>query len=69
MIRAILIIFDTYSVIPMRNIALSDSPASEHKRMKEFADTHGFKFLNPDVNVGTRVKKLLDMLSARLMAV
>ena len=42
----------------------ADSPASEHKRMKEFADTHGFKFLNPDVNVGTSVKKLIDMLKS-----
>ena len=42
----------------------ADSPASEHKRMKNFADTHGFRFLNPDVNVGTSVKKLLDMLKS-----
>ena len=30
----------------------ADSPASDHKHMKEVADSHGCKFLNPDVNPG-----------------
>ena len=30
----------------------ADSPASEHKAMREIADHHGFKFLNADAAVG-----------------
>ena len=39
-----------------------DSPASDHKRMKETADLHGFEFINPDVNPGTTVDSLLKTL-------
>ena len=41
----------------------ADSPASEHKQMKQFADEKGFKFLIPDVNQGLDAKKLIDALS------
>ncbi|EKD87975.1 MAG: hypothetical protein ACD_35C00110G0001 [uncultured bacterium] len=40
----------------------ADSPASDHKRMKELADRHGFKFLNPDCNPGTTMEGLLSTL-------
>lgn len=40
----------------------ADSPASEHKKMKEFAKERGFKFLIPDVNQGTSVEKLINSL-------
>lgn len=37
----------------------ADSPASDHKKMKQFANTYGIKFLIPDVNQGTSVESLL----------
>jgi hypothetical protein len=37
----------------------ADSPASEHRQMKEVADKHGFKFLNPDANPGTSMEGIL----------
>ncbi len=40
----------------------ADSPASDHKKMKEVADRHGFKFLNPDTNEGTSMEGLLATL-------
>ena len=36
----------------------ADSPASEHKVMKEIADKHGFKFLNADANLGAGINEL-----------
>lgn len=36
----------------------ADSPASEHKAMKEIADRHKFRFLNPDANVGAGVAEM-----------
>ena len=36
----------------------ADSPASEHKVMKEIADRHGFRFLNVDANVGAGIAEL-----------
>ena len=36
----------------------ADSPASEHKAMKEIADRHGFRFLNVDANVGAGIAEL-----------
>ncbi len=42
----------------------ADSPPSDHKKMKEFADKHGFKFLIPDVNQGTSVESLLADIAA-----
>lgn len=33
----------------------ADSPPSEHKAMKEFADITGFKFINPDTRIGKSV--------------
>ncbi len=42
----------------------ADSPPSDHKRMKEFADEHGIKFLIPDVNQGTSVGSLIADLEA-----
>lgn len=38
----------------------SDSPAAEHRQMKEVADRHGFKFLNPDANPGTSMEGILQ---------
>ena len=38
----------------------ADSPASEHKAMKDFADEVGFQLLNPNVNIGTGVEQLLE---------
>ena len=35
-----------------------DSPASEHREMKEIADRHGFRFLNADANVGAGINEL-----------
>lgn len=40
----------------------ADSPASDHRRMKETADRYGFKFLNPDANEGTSIEKLIGYL-------
>jgi hypothetical protein len=37
----------------------ADSPASDHKRMKETADRFGFQLVNPDVNSGTDMNGLL----------
>lgn len=42
----------------------ADSPASEHRRMKDVADTHGFKFLNPDANEGSSMEKILKTFKA-----
>jgi hypothetical protein len=42
----------------------ADSPPSDHKRMKAFADEHGIKFLIPDVNQGTSVASLIGDLKA-----
>ncbi len=42
----------------------ADSPASDHQKMKTFADEHGFRFLIPDVNIGTSVESLLKSISA-----
>ena len=42
----------------------ADSPASDHKTMKDFADKHGFKFLIPDVNQGTSVESLITDVTA-----
>lgn len=41
----------------------ADSPVSEHKRMKAFADENGFTLLNPTVNVGTGVDSLIQTLN------
>ncbi len=38
----------------------ADSPPSDHKKMKQFADMHGIKFLIPDVNEGTSTESLLN---------
>lgn len=40
----------------------ADSPASDHRRMKEVADHHGFNFINPDVNPGTSINSLIATL-------
>ena len=40
----------------------ADSPASDHKKMKEVADRYGFKLLNPDVNAGTTMDGLVKTL-------
>lgn len=40
----------------------ADSPPSDHKKMKEFADNHGFSFLNPDANQGTSIESLLNVI-------
>ncbi|WP_136796193.1 AAA family ATPase [Desulfosediminicola ganghwensis] len=40
----------------------ADSPASDHKQMKEVADKYGFMLLNPDVNPGTTMEGLLETL-------
>lgn len=40
----------------------ADSPASDHKKMKEAANKNGFKFLNPDANRGTSAEKLIAAL-------
>jgi len=37
----------------------ADSPASDHKKMKAFADEHSIKFIIPDVNQGTSVESLM----------
>lgn len=37
----------------------ADSPASDHKIMKDTADRHSFKLVNPDVNPGTDMNGLL----------
>lgn len=37
----------------------ADSPASDHKKMKEVANKHGFRFLNPDTNRGTSSESLI----------
>ncbi len=46
----------------------ADSPAIEHKWMKDFADKIGFMLINPTVNLGTGVdaflKKLHEMVAA-----
>jgi len=34
----------------------ADSPASEHKAMKAFADAAGFKFINPTTRIGRSIK-------------
>lgn len=39
-----------------------DSPASDHKRMKDTADRHGFTLLNPDTVPGADMGQLLDTL-------
>ena len=36
----------------------ADSPASEHKVMKELADKHKFRLLNPDANVGAGIAEM-----------
>lgn len=41
----------------------ADSPVSDHPRMKETADHHGFVFLNPDVNIGTGINELFESLN------
>ena len=41
-----------------------DSPASEHRAMKEIADQHGFRFLNPDANAGKGIDDLKGSLEA-----
>ncbi|MGB5231528.1 MAG: DNA-primase RepB domain-containing protein, partial [Desulfoprunum sp.] len=41
----------------------ADSPASEHKVMKEIADSHGFRFINPDTNEGTDIDGLKAAIS------
>ncbi len=38
----------------------ADSPPSDHKKMKEVADKHGFEFLIPDVNQGTSVESMIE---------
>ena len=46
----------------------ADSPASEHKAMKEIADKHGFRFLNADANLGAGIdelKKTLEDIATR----
>jgi KaiC/GvpD/RAD55 family RecA-like ATPase len=35
-----------------------DSPASDHRAMRELAEHHGFSFLNPDANQGTSIELL-----------
>ena len=40
----------------------ADSPASDHKKMKLFADKNGFRFLNPDANQGTSIESLVKTL-------
>lgn len=40
----------------------ADSPASDHKLMKETADRHGFKLINPDTVPGADMKGLLAAL-------
>jgi len=40
----------------------ADSPTSEHKTMKKFADKNGFIFINPTVNVGTGVQDFVQTL-------
>lgn len=45
----------------------ADSPASEHKAMKEIADQHQFRFLNADANLGAGInelKKALETIAA-----
>ena len=42
----------------------ADSPVSEHKSMKAFADKIGFKLINPTVNVGTGIDSLIRKLHA-----
>ncbi len=42
----------------------ADSPASDHRKMKAFADEHGFHFLIPDVNIGTSVDTLKQKITA-----
>ena len=37
----------------------ADSPASEHRRMKQVADRHGVVFLNPDANEGTSMEQII----------
>lgn len=37
----------------------SDSPASDHKRMKQFAKNNGINFLIPDVNEGKSIQSLM----------
>lgn len=39
-----------------------DSPASDHRRMKETADRYGFTLLNPDTVAGADMEQLLDTL-------
>ncbi len=39
-----------------------DSPVSDHPQMLEIAERHGFRFLNPDANVGTSIDGLKNTL-------
>lgn len=47
-----------YTVVYLDN----DSPTSDHPAMREFAERHGFQFLNPDANVGTSIEELKQTL-------
>lgn len=42
----------------------ADSPASDHKKMKTFADDNDIKFIIPDVNQGTSVSSLVSDITA-----